>query len=320
MWEFEGHRKKVFKEDDVSEEGGEGGDVTEEGKTSTSGDVSAQGTSTQISEGGAEKENRNMSKSQIAIIDAMIDEILAMMSEMEKKLTHLKEIVKEGDEKKLNAFYLSMIAATKSPLMHGEWLEHQLVHLQKTVKGTDFSLLVNVMKECMRHMYPNIPIFPSEVAYSCATSGNVERPAVSLHEEGKSGDIVDIVTEKSLIFDKSIVKQKAMYKITSKRNDEGKRYWFCPYENCGISFPNQCTADSCLNKHLGLVYTCTRCDSVSHNYDSARNHKCFAYHEKQHTKEKMRKRRMSGDQAQTVEKKIKIEKKDDEGDDIIVIE
>ena len=49
MWEFEGHRKKVFKEDDVSEEGGEGGDVTEEGKTSTSGDVSAQGTSTQIS-------------------------------------------------------------------------------------------------------------------------------------------------------------------------------------------------------------------------------------------------------------------------------
>ena len=29
---------------------------------------------------------------------------------------------------------------------------------------------------------------------------------------------------------------------------------------------------------------------------------------------------MSGDQAQTVEKKIKIEKKDNEGDDIIVIE
>ena len=117
MWEFEGHRKKDFEEDDVS---GEGGDVTEEGKTSTSGDVSAQGTSTQISEGGAEKENWNMSKSQIAIIDVTIDEILAMMSQTEKKLMHLKEIVKEGDEKKLNAFYLSMITATKSPLMHGE--------------------------------------------------------------------------------------------------------------------------------------------------------------------------------------------------------
>ena len=317
MWEFEGHRKKVFKEDDISEEGG---DVTEEGKTSTSGDVSAQGTSTQISEKGVEKENRNMSKSQIAIIDVTIDEILGMMSQMEKKLTHLKEIVKEGDEKKLYAFYLSMIAATKSPLMHGEWLECQLVHLQKMVKGIDFSLLVNVMKECMRDMYPNIPIFPSEVAYSCATSGNIETPAVSLHEEHKSGNIVDVATEKSLIFDESIVKKKAMYKITSKRNDEGKRFWFCPYENCGISFPNQRTADSCLNKHLSLVYTCTRCDSVSHNYDSACNHKCFAYHKKEHTKGKMRKRRMSGDKAQTVEKKIKMEKKDDEGDDIIVIE
>ena len=130
-----------------------------------------------------------------------------------------------------------MIVAMKSPLMHGEWLEHQVVHLQKMVKGTDFSLLVNVMKECMWDMYPNIPIFLSEVAYSSATSGNVERPAVSIHEEGKIGNIVDIATEKSLVFDESIVKQKAMYKITSKRNDEGKRYWFCPYENCGISFP-----------------------------------------------------------------------------------
>ena len=316
MREFEGHRKKVFEEDDISEEGG---DVTEEGKTSTSGDVNAQGTSTEISKGGAEKENRNMSKSQIAIIDATIDEILAMMLQMEKKLMYLKEIIKEGDEKKLNAFYLSMIAAAKSPLMHGEWLERQLVHLQKTVKGTDFSLLVNVMKECIRDMYPNIPIFPFEVAYSCATSRNVESPAVSLHEEGKSGDIVD-VTEKTLIFDESIIKQKVMYKIMSKRNDEGKRYWFYPYENCGISFSNQRMADSCLNKHLGLVYTCTRCDSVSHNNDSAHNHKCFAYHEKEHTKGKMRKRRMSGDQAQTMEKKIKIEKKDDESNDIIVIE
>ena len=50
-------------------------------------------------------------------------------NEMEKKLTHLKEIVKEGNKKKLNAFYLSMIAVMKSPLMHGEWLERQLVHL-----------------------------------------------------------------------------------------------------------------------------------------------------------------------------------------------
>ena len=119
---------------------------------------------------------------------------------------------------------------------------------------------------------------------------------------------------------KALSNRRRCTKITLKRNDEGKRYWFCPYENCGISFPNQCTTNSCLNKHLGLVYTCTRCDSISHNYDSVHNHKCFAYHKKEHMKGKMRKRRMSGDQAQTVEKKIKIEKKDNEGDDIIVIE
>ena len=124
---------------------------------------------------------------------------------------------------------------------------------------------------------------------------------------------------KSLVFDESIVKQKAMYKITSKRNAEGKRFWFCPYENCGVSFPNQRTADSCPNKHLKLVYTCKRCEFISHNYNSARNHKCFAYHDQTHTKGKMRKRKSSGDQAQVVDKKIKIVK-EDEDEDIIVLE
>ena len=94
MWvhEFEGHRKKVFDEDDVTEEGG---DVSAEEKPSAS---------AQITEGGPEKEKRQTSNSQHVIIDATINEILVMMSQTEKKLKHLKELINEGDEKKINAF------------------------------------------------------------------------------------------------------------------------------------------------------------------------------------------------------------------------
>ena len=28
---------------------------------------------------------------------------------------------------------------------------------------------------------------------------------------------------------------------------------------------------------MGLLYRCKKCEFVSHNYDSCRNHKCFAY-------------------------------------------
>ena len=36
-------------------------------------------------------------------------------------------------------------------------------------------------------------------------------------------------------------------------------------------------ADACINYHLGLLYKCETCDFIAHNYDSSRNHKCFAY-------------------------------------------
>ena len=52
-----------------------------------------------------------------------------------------------------------MIAAIKTALMHEEGLKQKLLHVQKTVKGTELSLLVNVIKECMHDMCPNIPIF-----------------------------------------------------------------------------------------------------------------------------------------------------------------
>ena len=42
-------------------------------------------------------------------------------------------------------------------------------------------------------------------------------------------------------------------------------------------FRCQRTADACINYHLGLLYKCITCEFVTHNYDSSRNHKCFAY-------------------------------------------
>lgn len=128
-----------------------------------------------------------------------------------------------------------------------------------------------------------------------------------------------------LYFNETLAHEKGQYKIKSKKDDDdSKRYWYCPFTGCGNKFPNARTADSCLNKHLGLVYNCKTCEFISHNYDSARNHKCFAY---RGGGEKTKKRKggnvkTSGGKEEdesVVAKKIKIEKGNDE-EEVIVLE
>ena len=93
------------------------------------------------------------------------------------------------------------------------------------------------------------------------------------------GDVVesDVGKFEGFDMDKDLLKVKEeRYRIRSQMIDE-KRWFLCPFEMCDKKIHSQRTADACINFHLGLLYKCKTCDFVTHNYDSSRNHKCFAY-------------------------------------------
>ena len=75
--------------------------------------------------------------------------------------------------------------------------------------------------------------------------------------------------------------EKEKFKIKSKNieTEEGetKRYFMCPFPQCEKGFWSYKTADACLNKQLNILCRCLTCEFVTHNLDSSRNHKCFAY-------------------------------------------
>ena len=133
-------------------------------------------------------------------------------------------------------------------------------------------IIVSVIKECMRDVYPNVPIFPSEEGYK----------GFSESGEGGTSVVSDVVESDVRKFegfemDKDLLQLKEeKYRIKSQMID-GKRCFLCPFETCEKKFRSQRTADACINFHLGLLYKCKTCDFVTHNYDSSRNHKCFAY-------------------------------------------
>ena len=167
------------------------------------------------------------------------------------------------------AFYVMLVGTKEKKLMPGEWLEIKLSFLQTHCKGTNMDIIVNIIKECMRDVYPNVPIFLSEEGYR----------GFSASGEGVVGDVFqsDVGKFEGFDMDKDLLKLKEeKYRIKSQMIDE-KRWFLCPFEMCKKKFHSQRTADACINFHLGLLYKCKTCDFVTHNYDSSRNHKCFAY-------------------------------------------
>ena len=57
------------------------------------------------------------------------------------------------------AFYVMLVGTKEKKSMAGEWMEKILSFLQTHCKGMEMDIIVSVIKECMRHVYPNVPIF-----------------------------------------------------------------------------------------------------------------------------------------------------------------
>ena len=94
-----------------------------------------------------------------------LEEIEEVLEKCLQKIRQIKSIVgneKENNEytKELLAFYISLLGAKNTNLMDGEWLERKIVYLANRCKKTKLDFLANVVKEALRDVYPNIPIFP----------------------------------------------------------------------------------------------------------------------------------------------------------------
>ena len=227
----------------------------------------------------------------------------------------MKDIVAKGREggkdvsRELCTFYVSLIGMKKHKLMPGEWLERKLSFIHTHSKGSNMEMVVSAIKECMRDLYPNIPIFPSEKGYRSVLGSAVSASAQEeVEPEGREVP-VDKATMEGFDYDEHVAARKESYTIRSKMID-GKRWFYCLFETCEKKFRSQRTADSCLNAHLGLLYKCRKCEFVSHNYDSSRNHKCFA-------SGRGGKRKSSGEVTAT---RVKQERREEEEEDIIVLE
>ena len=307
MWvrEFEGYRKRVFDYDEETE--------TEEMKEGASGKEGNVATVSSKEETAKMPLAKPSSLQQVAI-ESSIEEIIQMTVKAEHKLNELKDIIKGKDPIKLASFYCALVGSKQNPLMYGEWMERKMVYILNHTKGRELEIVVNAIKEVMRDLYPNIPIYPTEAEYVERMKKDVEKVKP---EESKSSTS----TPEKFQLDEEVVAKKKEYKIKSHKGEEGKMYWACPHEGCGKAFPNMRTADSCLNAHLGLVYDCPTCEFVLHNYDSARNHRCFAYRRgEQKRKGGKVKRSVAGkDDADVVPKKVKVEE-EEEDEDIIVLD
>ena len=147
--------------------------------------------------------------------------------------------------------------------MDGEWLECKLVYLGNVFRKMELDCLPNLIKEALRDIFPNVPIFPTP-----------QKPMVRKKLIPKEG------TCKFAEIDEELVEEKKKYKITLKMimvEGEQKRFTLCPFPGCGKSFRSNRMADRCLNKHLNILYLCIKCEFAMHNLDLFHNHVCFAF-------------------------------------------
>ena len=162
----------------------------------------------------------------------------------------------------MTTFYVMLMGTKEKKLMAGEWMERKLSFLQMHCKGTQMYIIVSVIKECMRDVYPNLPIFPSEEGYKGFSESGVS--VVGDVIKSGVGKFEGFEMDKDLLWLK-----EEKYRIKSKVIDD-KRWFLCLFEMC------EKNSDACINYHLGLLYKCITCEFITHNYDSSRNHKCFA--------------------------------------------
>ena len=168
------------------------------------------------------------------------------------------------------AYYISLVGSRNTNLMDREWLEWKIFYITNLCRKTDLDCLATVIKEALRDMYPNIPIFPT-VQKELFEEREVSSEK-KIDEEPEKCKFAEIKGE--------LLKEKEKYKIKSKNietDGETKRYFISLFRGCEKGFRSYHTADACLNKHLKIMYKCLTCEFVTHNLDSSCNHKCFAY-------------------------------------------
>ena len=340
MTEFEGLRKKVFDDDDFGEE-------TDEKKTeafSTPQPGTSSGAPSEPQEGthGAKTKSDDDKGTELPkdpnphirmASGVALEEIEEVLEKCLQKICHIKSIVgnkKENDEytKELLDFYISLMLAKNTNLMDGEWLERKIVYMANTCRKTELDCLPNIVKEALRDVYPNIPIFP-------VIGQGIFHRKESAIETKVQKDVQECEIPE---IDENLLVEKMKYKVKSKMMEhkgEMKRLFPCPYPGCGKFFRSNKTGDACLNKHLNIVYSCDKCEFMSHNLDSFRNHTCFAYSSARKRQEspgkqkgpspkKVKKETMEKDviilDEGTEEKGIKKEKKEVGEEEIIEIE
>ena len=239
MREFEGHRSKAFDEDDLveGEEEGEKEDVGEKRKE-------------EETEKSEEVEKCVDLENTCIVAECALDEVEDALGACIKNIRCLKEIVKKGKGgnqefmREIYSFYVMLIGTKENKLMAGEWMERKLSFLQTHCKGTQMDIIVSVIKECMRDVYPNLPIFPSEEGYKGFSESSVSGLSVV-------GDVVESGVGKFEGFemDRDLLWLKEeKYRIKSKVIDD-KRWFLCPFETCEKKFRSQRTADACINYH-----------------------------------------------------------------------
>ena len=269
MREFKGLRRKVFDEDDMGEEaGGE----EEASSSSKSAPLPICGTSEKKLDEVTMLPSDPKPRVRIAG-EISLKEIKGVLKKSLEKIRRIKSIVEKKTENEqyvheLLAFYMSLMASRNQELMDREWLEWKLMYLGNVCRKTELDCLPNVIKEALRDIYPNVPIFPTPQKQMVGDK-SIPKEKRGMEDTCKFAEI-----------DEELVKEKKKYIITLKmimHDGEQKRFMLCPFPGCGKSFRSNRMADACLNKHLNILYSCIKCKFVMHNLNLFCNHICFAY-------------------------------------------
>ena len=164
------------------------------------------------------------------MVECALDEVEDALRNSIKNLQRLKEIVKKGKGgnkeflKEMYAFYVMLVGTKEKKLMAGEWMERKLSFFQTHCKGMEMDIIVSVIKECMRDVYPNVPIFQSEEGYK----GFLESGVSVVSDVIES----DVWKFEGFEMDKDLLQLKEeKYRIKSQMID-GKRWFLCPFETC----------------------------------------------------------------------------------------
>ena len=202
-----------------------------------------------------------------------LKEIEQVLEKSLEKIRRIKSIVKKKTENEqyvheLLAFYMSLMASRNKELMDREWLECKLVYLGNVCSKMELDCLPNLIKEAFRDIFPNVLIFPTPQKPMVGKK-LIPKEKIGMKNSCKFAEI-----------DEELVEEKKKHKITSKMimvEGEQKRFTLCPFPGCGKLFRSNRMADTCLNKHLNILYSCVKCKFVTHNLNLFCNHVCFGY-------------------------------------------